>query len=29
MHIIHMIKKIISQKIVNRKTLFDDNSTLR
>ena len=29
MHIIHVTKKIISQKIANRKTLFDDNSTLR
>ena len=29
MHIICVIKKIISQKIANQKTLFDDNSTLR
>ena len=29
MRIIHVTKKIISQKIANQKTLFDDNSTLR
>ena len=29
MRIIHVTKKIILQKIANRKTLFDDNSTLR
>ena len=29
MRIIHMTKKIISREIINRKTLFDDNSTLR
>ena len=28
-HIIYVTKKNISQKIANRKTLFDDNSTLR
>ena len=29
MRIIRMTKKITSQKIANRKTLFHDNSTLR
>ena len=29
MHVIYMIKKIISRKITNQKTLFDDNLTLR
>ena len=29
MRIIHVTKEIISQKIANQKTLFDDNSTLR
>ena len=29
MRVIHVTKKIISRKIINRKTLFDDNSTLR
>ena len=29
MRVIHVTKKAISQKIADRKTLFDDNSTLR
>ena len=29
MRIIYVTKRIILQKITNRKTLFDDNSTLR
>ena len=29
MHVVYVTKKIISHEIANRKTLFDDNSTLR